>query len=215
MPNRQKFAALDGKQGDAASTATEGSASEGGAEAGDDDDEGDASEGESKPELKYTDSDMDKAIKKRLARERATMAKEIREQLEAEAQEEQTEAQKLAGMTELERAKHEADKLRKEKAELEQKQNLADQMAVARRELNDSGIVLCDELLEVFVAPDAETTGAAIDKIKELWPQEVNKAVQAALKRKSPEAGKSHGDAPSYGASYATNYSKQMLNGGI
>lgn len=211
MPNRQKFASLDGKQENPASGSAEGSASEGDAEAGEDGGEGDDGEGENKPELKYTEAD----VEKRLARERATMAKEIRDQLEAEAQEEQTEAQKLAGMTELERAKHEAEKLRKEKAELERKQNLADQMAVARRELNDSGIVLCDELLGVFVAPDAETTNAAIDKIKELWPQEVNKAVQAALKRKAPEAGKSHGDAPSYGASYATNYSKQMLNGGI
>lgn len=216
MPNRQKFAALDGGSGQATpagASGAEGSTGEG-SENDDGDDEGDDG-GESKPEPKYTDDDVDGIVEKRLARERAKMAKDIRKQIDDEAHEAQTEAQKLAGMTELERAKHEAEKLRKEKEVLERKQNLTDQMAVARRELNDSGISLCDELLEVFVAPDAETTGAAIDKIKELWPQEVNKAVQAALKRKPPEAGKSHNDTPSYGASYATNYSKQMLNGGI
>lgn len=215
MPNRQKFAALNGGAGQttpAGASGAEGPTDESGEDDdGEDDDEG----GENNPVPKYTDDDVNSIVEKRLARERAKMAKDIRKQIDDEAHEAQTEAQKLAGMTELERAKHEAEKLRAEKAELEQKQNLADQMAVARRELNDSGIVLCDELLEVFVAPDAETTNAAIDKIKELWPQEVNKAVQTALKRKTPEAGKNHDDSPSYGASYATNYSKQMLNGGI
>ncbi|MEG0790994.1 MAG: DUF4355 domain-containing protein [Gordonibacter sp.] len=216
MPNRQKFSHLDGKPGDPAQIGAEGSASESGEDEGESGEEGGSEgEGESDPAPKYTDDDVDGIVEKRLARERAKLAKDIRKQMADEAQEAQTEAQKLESMTELQRAKYEADQLRKEKAELERKQNLSDQMAVARKELNDSGIAICDELLEVFVAPDAETTGTAIDKIKELWPQEVNKAVQAALKRKPPDADKGHSDAPSYGASYAANYSKQMMNGGI
>ncbi len=218
MPNRQKFANLDG--GAEGNPVGEGGASdsaEGGAEGGDPDSggDGDESDGKDKPAPKYTDDDVNVIVEKRLARERAKMAKEIRDQIAQEAEDAKTEAQKLEGMTELQRAKHEAEQLRKEKAALEREKNLSDQMAVARKELSDAGISLGDELLGMFVAPDAETTGAAIDRIKEIWPKEVNKAVQAALKRNLPDADKGHGDTPSYGASYAKNYSEHKLNGGI
>lgn len=214
MPNRQKFAALDGKSADPNGNGGEGGLE--GGEVGEGGDGGDdAGEGGNEPALKYTDDDVNDIVEKRLARERAKLTKDIRKQLDDEAQEAQTEAQKLESMTELQRAKYEAEQLRKQNADLERKQNLEDQMKVARKELADSGIALCDELLGMFVAPDAESTGAAIDKIKELWPQEVNKAVQVALKRNLPEADKGHSDAPSYGASYAKSYSEQKMNGGI
>lgn len=212
MSNRQKFSQLNGKQDDPEQIKEESSMGESGEDEGEESGE---DEVESKPSPKYTDEDVDGIVEKRLSRERAKLAKDIRKQIADDEQVARTEAQKLENMTELQRAKHEADQLRKDKADLERKQNLSDQMAIARKELSESGISICDEMLRMFVAPDAEETGAAIDKIKELWPQEINKAVQSALRRKPPEADKDHGDVPSYGASYADNYSKQMMNGGI
>lgn len=220
MTNRQKFANLDGaKQNDPAPSGADGTGAEsgdaegedGGGDEGADGEAGDGGEGK-KADPKYTDADVDAILEKRLARERAKMAKEIRDQIAQEAEDAKTEAQKLEGMTELQRAKHEADQLRKEKAELELKQNLSDQMAVARKELSDAGIALGDELLGMFVAPDAETTSEAIDKLKDLWPKAVNDATQAKLKRTPPPADKAPNQ-KSYGASFAENYTSKM-NGG-
>ena len=219
MTNRQKFAHLDGdKQNPPVTTGSDGAAEgeegDGEDDGGSDDGDGEGGEGEEgkKTDPKYTDAEVNAILEKRLARERAKMAKEIREQIAQEAENAKTEAQKLENMTELQRAKYEAEQLRKEKAELEMKQNLSDQMAVARKELSDAGIVLGDELLGMFVAPDAETTSTAIDKLKELWPKAVNDATQAKLKRTPPPADKAPNQ-KSYGASFAEAYTSKM-NGG-
>lgn len=173
---------------------------------------GDAATGEAK----YTNDDLDEIIQKRLARERAKMEREIRKQIEDEAAGKQTEAQKLENMTELQRAKYEAQKLRAEKEALEQERDLTQQTAIARRELAAADINLGDDLLAMFVSADADKTGAAIDQLKELWPKAVNEAVQRQLKREIPKADPKPNEV-SFGAAFAQKYSQTKTanqNGG-
>lgn len=221
--NRQKFAEVAGgnltppQQGD---EGTEGAGEEAGTEgegpegdqqgAGEDpDDKG------SKPKTKgktYTDADVDEIVKKRISRERAQIEKQIREQIKQEADDQRSEAEKLAGMNDLQRAQYALEKANAEKAALERRINLSEQMGVARSELKAAGIDLGDELLSMFVTEKADDTNAAISKIKELFPKAVDAAVQEALKRHPPKAG-SEDKSQSFGASFAAAYSNRM-NGG-
>lgn len=221
--NRQKFAGVAGgnltppQQGD---EGTEGAGEEAGTEgegpegdqqgAGEDpDDKG------SKPKTKgktYTDADVDEIVKKRISRERAQIEKQIREQIKQEADDQRSEAEKLAGMNDLQRAQYALEKANAEKAALERRINLSEQMGVARVELKAAGIDLGDELLSMFVTEKADDTNAAISKIKELFPKAVDAAVREALKREPPKTG-GEGKPQSFGASFAAAYSNRM-NGG-
>lgn len=163
-------------------------------------------------EAKYTDADVDDIVKKRLARDRAKIERDIRKQIEDEAANRQTEAQRLESMTELQRAKYEAEKLKAEKEALEAERDLAQQTAIARRELEGADIVLGDDLLSMFVSADADATSAAIARIKEIWPKAVNDAVQKQLRREPPKADQNKGGM-SFGAEFAEKYSKSK-NGG-
>lgn len=222
--NRQKFAGVAGgnltppQQG--GNDGTEGAGENAGTE-GEDPDDGQQGEGEdpegkgSKPNPKgktYTDADVDEIVKKRISRERAQIEKQIREQIKQEADDKRSEAEKLAGMNDLQRAQYALEKANAEKAALERRINLSEQMGVARAELKSAGIDLGDELLSMFVTEKADDTNAAISKIKELFPKAVDAAVQEALKRKPPKAG-SEDKPKSFGASFAAAYSNRM-NGG-
>lgn len=159
-----------------------------------------------------TDAEVDAIVEKRLARERAKMEREIRQQIASEAEAEQTEAEKLKNMTELQRAQYAAKKLQEELDAKQSQIDLSEQTSIARNELASAGIVLGDKLLAMFVSPEAEKTSAAIDELKELWPKEVNEAVQKELKRDIPDADKTPGQ-KSFGASFAEKYTKSK-NGG-
>ena len=210
--SRQKFAKL-GHKGCTPKDDPEGKPPEGGA--GDDDEvdeEDDEEDDDPEPELKYSDTDVDAIVNKRLKRERAKLEKEIRDSIVKEAEDERTEAEKLASMTELQKAQYEAAKLKREKEALERERDFNNQMAIARSELSDAGIAMGDELLRMFVSAKAEDTSAAIEKLKELWPKEVNAAVKLKLKGEAPPAETDKGG-KSYGASYAEQYNKRV-NGG-
>ena len=157
---------------------------------------------------KYSDADVDEIVKKRLARERAQIEREVRKQIEDEAASRQTEAQKLENMTELQKAQYEIEKVKAEKEALEAERDLNQQTAIARRELSAAGINLGDDLLSMFVSPDAEKTGKAIDQLKKLWPEAVNEAVQAKLRRNPPKADPPGGEGKSFGAAFAESYTK-------
>ena len=155
---------------------------------------------------------MDEIVKKRISRERAQIEKQIREQIKQEADDQRSEAEKLAGMNDLQRAQYALEKANAEKAALERRINLSEQMGVARAELKAAGIDLGDELLSMFVTEKADDTNAAISKIKELFPKAVDAAVREALKREPPKTG-GEGKPQSFGASFAAAYSNRM-NGG-
>lgn len=215
--NRQKFAGVAGgnltpPQGGSADPAGDGAE---GDEGNDPDPEpsGDGTDPEPKPAGKtYTDDEVNAIVQQKLAREGKKLEKRIREELAQQADDKRSEAEKLAGMNDLQRAQYELKKAQGEKAELERRINLAEQMGVARAELKAAGIDLGDELLSMFVTEKADDTNAAISKIKELFPKAVDAAVQEALKRQPPKAG-SEGKPQSFGASFAAAYSNRM-NGG-
>lgn len=173
---------------------------------------GDEPTNEGGAEAKYTDADVDAIMKKRLAREREKMEREIREAIAKEADGKRGEAEKLAGMTELQRAQHEARRLKAEKEALEAERDLSRQMAIARKELSEANIPMPDELLSMFVSPEAEKTGAAIGKLKDLMPKFINEAVQRELKR-TPPTDPGRGGGKSFGASFAERYNERV-NGG-
>ena len=215
--NRQKFADIAGgnqtpPQGggtDPAGDGTEG--------ADGDDGEGGEPGGEGgtdpKPAGKtYTDDEVNAIVQQKLARESKKLEKRIREELAQQADDKRSEAEKLAGMNDLQRAQYALKKANAEKAALERRINLSEQMGVARAELKAAGIDLGDELLSMFVTEKADDTNAAISKVKELFPKAVDAAVQEALKREPPKTG-SDGKPQSFGASFAAAYSNRM-NGG-
>jgi hypothetical protein len=162
---------------------------------------------------KYSDAEVDGIVSKRLAREREKMEREIREAIAKEADDKRTEAEKLANMTELQKAQYEAKKIKAENDALKAERDLSQQMAIARKELSDAGIAMPDELLSMFVSSEAEKTSTAIDKLKELMPKFINDAVSDKLKRNPPTDPSTGNGGMSFGASFAEKYSKQK-NGG-
>lgn len=217
--NRQKFAGVAGgnftpPQGGSADPASDGTE---GNEGTDPDLEPSGNEGngtDPKPSGKtYTDDEVNAIVQQKLAREGKKLEKRIREELAQQADDKRSEAEKLAGMNDLQRAQYELKKAQGEKAELERRINLAEQMGVARSELKAAGIDLGDELLSMFVTEKADDTNAAISKIKELFPKAVNAAVQEALKRQSPKDGAGAKPSQSFASKFASDYSNRM-NGG-
>lgn len=216
--NRQKFAGVAGgnltpPQGGSADPAGDGAE---GNEGNDPDPEpsGDGTDPEPKPAGKtYTDDEVNAIVQQKLAREGKKLEKRIREELAQQADDKRSEAEKLAGMNDLQRAQYELKKAQGEKAELERRINLAEQMGVARSELKAAGIDLGDELLSMFVTEKADDTNAAISKIKELFPKAVNAAVQEALKRQPPKGGAGAKPSQSFASKFASDYSNRM-NGG-
>ena len=181
--NRQKFAGVAGgnltPQQQGGDEGTDGAADVGGTDGAEPDDgqqgageDPDDKGGKPKPKGKtYTDADVDEIVKKRISRERAQIEKQIREQIKREADDQRSEAEKLAGMNDLQRAQYALDKANAEKAELERRINLSEQMGVARAELKAAGIDLGDELLSMFVTEKADDTNAADLEDQGAFPQ--------------------------------------------
>lgn len=132
---------------------------------------------EVKPEKKYTDEDVDRIVKNRLARERE------------QAKKEKEEAEKLAEMNAQQKAEYERDQLKQEIAELKRKDALAEMSKVARKMLAEKDINISDELLSMMVTTDAQQTKQNIDGYAKLFKAEVDAAVKARLKGEPPRVG--------------------------
>lgn len=130
-----------------------------------------------KPELKYSDEDVDRIVKSRLARERE------------QAKKEKEEAEKLAEMNATQKAEYERDQLKKELAELKRKDALSEMTKVARKMLTEKDINIPDELLSMMVTTDAQETKQAVDSFAKLYKESVDAAVKAKLKGEPPRAG--------------------------
>lgn len=133
----------------------------------DDDDKG------GEPEKKYTDADIDKIVKERLARERKAAEKKARQQAEAE---------KLKNMTAAEKRDAEFEQMKKELAELKAEKQNADMLSTASDILKDAGIVVSSKLVGHLIAETADETKANVDEFVKLYNDAVNKGVKAAMK---------------------------------
>ena len=129
------------------------------------------------PEKKYTDDDVDRIVKNRLARERE------------QAKKEKEEAEKLAEMNATQKAEYERDQLKKELAELKRKDALSEMTKVARKMLSDKEINVPDELLAMMVTTDAQETKTAIDGFAKLYKEAVDAAVKDRLRGEPPRRG--------------------------
>lgn len=98
-----------------------------------------------------------------------------------------SEAEKLAQMTNEEKANYRAKKAEDALKEMK-RQN-------ARKMLADEDINIPDELVMNLVAEDADGTKAAVEAFSTMYKEAVQKAVKDALKGKPPKAGNG-GDKP-------------------
>lgn len=127
-----------------------------------------------KPEKKYTDDDVDRIVKNRLARERE------------QAKKEKEEAEKLAEMNATQKAEYKAEQLEKELAEYKRKDAIAEMSKVARKMLSEKNINISDELLAMMVTTDAQQTKQNIESYAALYKADVEAAVKARLKGEMP-----------------------------
>lgn len=132
-----------------------------------------------KPEKKYTDDDLDKIIGKKFAEWKTKQDKAV------------DEAKRLATMTEQEKAEHERDEIKKELEALKKANNMAEMGKQARKMLNEDGINIPDDLVNLIIAEDAETTKDTVQQFSKLFKAAVQDAVKEALKGKTPGTGAS------------------------
>ena len=126
---------------------------------------------------KYTDEDVNNIINRKFAEW---------EKRQKEKSAKAAEAERLKNMTEEEKGKHEMEELQKKIAGYEKEKAIGAMTKVARGILNDSKIVVNDELLVNLVAEDAETTKANVENFVKNFNDAVQKAVAEALRGKTP-----------------------------
>ena len=130
-----------------------------------------------KPNLKYTDEDVDKLIGQKVAEWKKKEQKAV------------DEAKKLAEMNAQQKAEYERDQLRKQLEQYQERESLAEMTKTARKMLTDEEINVPDDLLDRLVSTDAEQTKAAVDSFAKLFKEAVQNAVKDALKGNPPKAG--------------------------
>lgn len=136
------------------------------------------------PEKKYTDADVDRIVKTRLAREKE------------QAKKEREEAEKLAEMNATQKAEYAQQKaeeraasLEKEIAEYKRREALAEMTKEARKMLAEKDINIPDELLAMFVTTDAQQTKQGADAFAKMYKEAVEAGVKARLKGEPPRVG--------------------------
>lgn len=120
----------------------------------------------------FTQDEVDTIIKGRLAKERKSWEKLIQDQ--------QTEAEKLASMSEKEKKSYQEKKKESDLAEREAAITRRELMAQAKDSLADKGIPI--ELAEVLTFTDAETCNKSIQVVSKAFQAAVEKAVNDRLK---------------------------------
>lgn len=148
-------------------------ADEGADDGGDEDDVDDDDDDDKEPEKKYTDADVDRLVKQRLARERKAAEKKARQQAEAE---------KLKSMTAAEKRDAEFEQMKARLASLEAEKNQAEMLSTASDILKDAGINVSSKLVAHLIAETADETKANVDEFVKLYNDAVNKGVKAAMK---------------------------------
>ena len=159
--NLQLFAEDSGDSGD-----------DGSGDADDDSEDSDDDKG-GEPEKKYTDADIDKIVKERLARERKAAEKKARQQAEAE---------KLKNMTAAEKRDAEFEQMKARLASLEAEKNQAEMLSTASDILKDAGINVSSKLVGHLIAETADETKANVDEFVKLYNDAVNKGIKTAMK---------------------------------
>ena len=130
-----------------------------------------------KTEKKYSDKELDEIIGKKFAKWKADEERKLEE------------AKKLAGMSAAEKLEHQMTEAVKRAEEAEAKLSHMSMTREARAILAEKNISLSDDLLEILVGDDAETTKSNIDEFADLFDKAVETAVKKALRGKTPKSG--------------------------
>lgn len=135
-----------------------------------------------KPELKYSDEDVDKLINKKFA------------EWESKKQKELDEASKLAEMNAQQKAEYNFKKeqeahaaTQKELDEYKRKDTLSEMSKEARKMLSEENINISDDLLSLIVTTDAEQTQTAVKNFAKLFKDAVENAAKENAKGVTPK----------------------------
>lgn len=132
---------------------------------------------DNKQQPKYTDSDVDEIVSKRLAKWEKQQAAKVEE------------AAKLAEMNAQQKAEYERDKVQKELDEYKRRDTVNAMVAESRRQLSEQGITVSDDILARLVGETAEETKASVDAFSTAFTAAVEDAVKKQLAGKAPAAG--------------------------
>lgn len=99
-----------------------------------------------------------------------------------------SEAEKLAQMTNEEKAEYRAKKAEQELADLKKQIALGDMAKAARKMLTDEKISVSDDIVMNLVSDDAEATKSSVESFAKSFKEAVQEAVKAALKGDIPKA---------------------------
>lgn len=100
-----------------------------------------------------------------------------------------SEAEKLARMTNEEKAAYRVSQLEKELNAFKEKDMLAEMSKTARKMLSEEEINIPDELLAHLVSTDAKDTKESVQAFSKLFKDSVQSAVKEALKGEPPKTG--------------------------
>lgn len=126
-------------------------------------------------EPKFTQKQLDKIVQDRV------------ERAEKDKEDAINEAKKLAKMTEQQKKDYEYEKMQRENAEYKAKLNRFELGKEATKILAESGITASDEILEIVVRDDAETTSAAVKAFSDLVDKVSDERMKEKLKGTSPK----------------------------
>ena len=142
------------------------------------------SESEEKDKV-FTQEEVDEIIEKRLAREKKNADKKVKDAVE--------EAKRYVKMAKDQKTEYENEKLQKELDELRKEKALNEMKNTARAAFKDSGIVATDELLNLVVTSEAESTQANVESFTVILNDMVQAKVKEALRQDAPKNFKSTG----------------------
>lgn len=137
----------------------------------------DGGDDESQEQTKtFTQDEVDNIIKGRLAKERKSWEKQLVDQ--------QTEAEKLASMSEKEKKQYQEQKRAKDLEAREAAINRRELTAQAKEQLADKGLPVT--LAEILNFSDAESCSKSIETVEKAFQSAVEKAVEERIKGGKP-----------------------------
>lgn len=123
----------------------------------------------------YTEEEVQKMVKERVAREKKAAEKAVKE------------AEKLAKMNEAEKEKYRVEQLENELAELRREKAFNSLSKEASKMLSEHEITVNDDLLSFIVRDTAEDTQVAVNSFVALINSKVEEGVKKALAGKPPK----------------------------
>lgn len=157
--------------------------------AGDPDPGADPEESKGEEEKTFSQADVDKLLKDRLARERAKLEKDAKDAAAAQLAAAQKEAEKKAKMDAEQRAQYEKEQLEKRIRELEEAQTRASLGRTVTSLLAESEIPANDNLIDMLIGMDEDSTSARVDAFVKAVQAEVDRKEKARAKGSTPKKG--------------------------